>query len=906
MSLIAHYLHKWKFRFSVLLGLLMLWPLQSIILSSLQQQALTAHTFELPNPLPDTLIKKWDLPSDKAVSKVYLTGGFADWHSDAPFYAFRLKPSTQNPKKTSWQYSLPLYPGDIEYKFVLYFENSLEGYWITDPFNDNISVNPFGGENSLLAVADWPKISLITQILCAAIAGTFLLYCLLEPLLYWLLHQKMPIYRKLVLSNIVVLLCAQLIFIAYQLHTHRQLVKQGVIDSIHGMHLLITGSGVDVTALPEQKTLINNTLTQYFLPATTRVDKNQSSLMQITLSDFAVLDTKGKLITLRHRAQNVQIQQQRAQQLGFENTEDYFMQGMWQQLLPLAKENAALGQLLTAKRPSSVTSVETSKTLTAEAVLGFSQFIQPIKHQGRLMGYYAGSIQVKLYGSELMKMALFQLLLLMGVVILTAWLLAKVGRIITEDILTLNAWTQDIVAGNLSQEVKFNSQDEIQELSENFNHMRLSLKQSFEKIEEQNQNLFQAAYFNTLTKLPNRNKLYLDLTEQNIEALLMININGFGELNDFYGVKAGDSLLCEMAERLLTQEWSKLVYKTGPDEFVVTFESLISPLEDYSNKISNLLCSQPYQINDNQYFLTVSMGGAIKDATKLTPRERVRLHRHADLARRIAKEQKMPFCLFQQQMADPQAFEDNLHLSQLLTNAVTHQWVTPFVQLIQPLGQHSPKFECLMRIVLPSGDVLAPGQFMKVARQSGIYPQLMRVMLKQCLSAFSNVNYEFSVNITLDDIGKEQNLSLILDILKTQPDVCQRLTFEILESEEINHYDTLAQFIQLVKPLGCKIAVDDFGAGYSNFAHILSLDIDMVKIDGSLIINLVSDPKAQILVETIANFAKKMKILTAAEFVETPEILALLNQYQIDYAQGYLFGRPERTITQALALAQHQ
>ena len=911
MSLIAHYLHKWKFRLAILIGLFLLWPLQSLVIQTLKADALEPYLIKLPLNLNTEIRSQWEINSDAVIEKVFVTGGFSDWHIDDPYYQLK-------PQKDEYVYELPVYPGDLEYKLVLFIKDKLEPVWILDPNNPQTSANPWGGTNSILRIADWPKITLISQILTLALIGTFLLFCILEPLLYWLLHQKMPFHRKLVLSNILILVCAQALFLSYQLHLNRQLMKQGLIEIVHGMHLVLNGEGTNFEQLNLQKRLIDDALTKFFLPATTRVDKTQSSLFQITLSDFAVLDKNGQLITLRHRAQNLAIQQSRAAQLGFDSTADYFINGMWVNLIPQALTQAKQGQIITASRPSKVKWVETPRTRTAEFLLGYSQFVQPIVYRGQIKGFYAGSIQVKLYGDELLRMLLFQVLLLGGVVLLSSWLFTRVGKLVTEDILKLTKWTQNIVKGNLSQVLTINSQDEIQQLAENFNQMRQSLQNSFNHIEIQNSKLYQEAYFNSLTSLPNRKKLYSDLAEQTITALLVININDFGEFNDFYGINVGDAALLEVAQRLSPKSPHINLYKTGPDEFVIALSTPESPLvtdstlSELAHSVYKDICQAPLLIENSEYSISVSIGGAILASSAYQPPDTgaekhltssaSQLHRQADLARRFAKKQHIEYCCFSVGMADSEAFEENMRQSRMLAMAAQEQWVVPYIQLIQPLIDAPVKFECLMRIQLPTGEILAPYQFMPAARKSRLYPQLMRCMLTKSMALFRDQPYEFSVNITLDDIAIPQNLEAILALLHNQADACKRLTFELLESEEITNYEAVEHFIKLVKPLGCKIAIDDFGAGYSNFVHLLSLDIDIIKIDGSLIRYLDTDPKAQLLVETIATFAHKMGTKTVAEFVENEQILALLHQYHIDYAQGYLLGKPAATIEHALAI----
>ena len=125
---------------------------------------------------------------------------------------------------------------------------------------------------------------------------------------------------------------------------------------------------------------------------------------------------------------------------------------------------------------------------------------------------------------------------------------------------------------------------------------------------------------------------------------------------------------------------------------------------------------------------------------------------------------------------------------------------------------------------------------------------------------------------------------------------CDKIVFEILESEEIENFEVMKNFIHEIKAFGCKIAIDDFGSGYSNFSHILELDVDYLKIDASLIKNITTNDSSKVIVQGIVDFSKRLDIKTIAEYVETKEGVDLLTKLGIDYVQGYYIGKPEKDI----------
>ena len=139
-------------------------------------------------------------------------------------------------------------------------------------------------------------------------------------------------------------------------------------------------------------------------------------------------------------------------------------------------------------------------------------------------------------------------------------------------------------------------------------------------------------------------------------------------------------------------------------------------------------------------------------------------------------------------------------------------------------------------------------------------------------------------------------IAILNTIAKEHPQVMQNITFEILESESISDYNAIKTFIDDMKKVGAKVAIDDFGSGYSNFEHLINLDIDFIKIDGSLIKNIHREPSAYNIVNLINTFAHESNIKTVGEFVENEEIYKTLQEIGVDYAQGYYFAKPEKNI----------
>ena len=168
-------------------------------------------------------------------------------------------------------------------------------------------------------------------------------------------------------------------------------------------------------------------------------------------------------------------------------------------------------------------------------------------------------------------------------------------------------------------------------------------------------------------------------------------------------------------------------------------------------------------------------------------------------------------------------------------------------------------------------------------------------MIKKSFQTFSSSHYEFSINLSIEDITDYNLFGYIKSMLGIYP-LADRVCFEILETEKIENYQVIADFVAEVRELGCKVSIDDFGSGYSNFSHLLNLDFDYLKIDASLIKDIHKDKHKQIIVKTIVTFAQELGIKTIGEFVESKEIYDYITQMGITYSQGYYFSPPVDTI----------
>ena len=219
--------------------------------------------------------------------------------------------------------------------------------------------------------------------------------------------------------------------------------------------------------------------------------------------------------------------------------------------------------------------------------------------------------------------------------------------------------------------------------------------------------------------------------------------------------------------------------------------------------------------------------------------------------------------------------------------------VSYFQPIINNKTRKVEKYESLVRLVDESGNVVSPYFFLDISKKGNYYNKITHRVLENSFKILEHISTKISINLSSLDIEKESTRNKLYELLDEYKKDASRIVFELLEDEDVKDFTVIKRFIKKVKSFGVKIAIDDFGAGYSNFERLLEFEPDILKIDGSLIKNIVNDTYSKNVVETIVSFAKKQKIITIAEFVENEEIFNILNNLGVDYSQGYYFGEPK-------------
>ena len=392
-----------------------------------------------------------------------------------------------------------------------------------------------------------------------------------------------------------------------------------------------------------------------------------------------------------------------------------------------------------------------------------------------------------------------------------------------------------------------------------------------------------------MTNLPNREKIMEDLEKSDTLKLAIMNIEKFKEINEYYGFDIGDRLLVELSV-LLSKKLSSFnitLYKLPANEFAILANQSIDK-NQFVHLLLNLIDTvenYTFIISKYKFNIRIIAGASMQKNYFI----------HAEMAKNHAKATNSKFILFDDHLYIKEKIVNNIKWTNKIKKAIEQDKIAVFAQPIVCNKTNTiNKYECLIRMIDDDGSIISPFYFLHIAKHSRLYTKLTEIVISKSINYFKDKSECFSINLTIDDMLNTNITNLIKDKIEKYPKIANRLILEIVEDEGIENYEKVSAFIEMMKSLGCKIAIDDFGTGYSNFAYLMRLNVDFVKIDGSIIKDIDTDKNAKIVTELIVSFAQQQNIETIAEFVHKEEIFHILKDIGIDYSQGYYLGKPEQ------------
>ncbi len=389
-----------------------------------------------------------------------------------------------------------------------------------------------------------------------------------------------------------------------------------------------------------------------------------------------------------------------------------------------------------------------------------------------------------------------------------------------------------------------------------------------------------------LTKEGNRFKLLEDIKKSKKPALALLDISSFGEINDFYGYDVGDEVLkfiSKVFRKFMGNKYS--LYRIYSDEFAILADN--EDREHFIRFIKFLIdsvSSSPLLIKGKEIYIQMNYSISFE--------EKETLKKTANIIKRFTKVNK-DVHIYDKKLEIEKIYEKNIMWTTKLKKAFENDKIVPYYQPIFNIKTNKiEKYEALVRLIDAEEIAISPYYFLDIAKKSKQYLKLTKQVIKKSFEYFKDKDYELSLNLTFEDIKSKTISTYILDML-VEYNIASKVVFEIVESEGIEDFTQVNIFIDKVRKLGCKIAIDDFGSGYSNFEYLIKLNADYIKIDGSLIKDILINKNNQEIVIPIIDFAKRQGFKTIAEFVSSKEIFEKVKELGIDYAQGYYISEPK-------------
>ncbi|HET8551654.1 MAG TPA: EAL domain-containing protein [Gammaproteobacteria bacterium] len=433
--------------------------------------------------------------------------------------------------------------------------------------------------------------------------------------------------------------------------------------------------------------------------------------------------------------------------------------------------------------------------------------------------------------------------------------------------------------------------DDLGQLALAFNQMQAAIGEREARIAHQ-------AYHDGLTDLPNRNlaaeRLAATIARGDPAAILVMDVDRFKEINDTLGHEIGDGALTTIAQRLLHNvRQGDTVARLGGDEFLVLLEGTD---EVGATGVAQALAkhiAEPARLDGITLYLELSMGIALYPDHGA---EVETLLRRADIAMYDAKTARTGMMVYRRG-------RDERHLEQLalmsdfrraVSNGELRVYYQPKVRI---LDGEVAQVEALVRWEHPERGLVEPDEFVPLAEQSGNIRWLTEWMLRSVivqlrLWADSGVNLSMAMNLSAFDLMDPALAERIGDALELHDVAPERLMLEITETAAMRDAPAAVALLRRLRGMGVRIAIDDFGVGYSSLSQLRRMPVDELKIDKSFVLNLKPNSEEAAIVRSAIELGHNMGLSVIAEGVETPESWELLKAYRCDMAQGYLISRP--------------
>jgi len=393
-----------------------------------------------------------------------------------------------------------------------------------------------------------------------------------------------------------------------------------------------------------------------------------------------------------------------------------------------------------------------------------------------------------------------------------------------------------------------------------------------------------------ITQLGNATKLLSDIKKYKKRTLILFKIKELMDVQQAYGFSIYNDALLVIARRLQRGLYENFdIYRWNDDVFAILISDPCDgeKVKDYCKSIQLKFEDRFVVTQENEFFMSINIGIAMNCQCE-------GIFNDAQKALKSSIENNLTISIYSEEIDIQQQLLNSINWSKKLKLALSEGDIKIFGQDIYDAHGNVYSTEVLMRYFdKNTEEYISPFFFLGYAEKAQLYTKLSMEIIEKSCRYFSSTSKRFSVNLTMNDIKDKTMSNWIVSVIN-QYNVGNYLTIELVESTDYEiESGYLLNFLKKIKSLGCKIAIDDFGSGYSNFEYLMRMPIDIMKIDGTLIKNIHKDQKSFEIVKTLIQFCKAMDLKVVVEYVENIETLSLLKSLNVNYFQGYYFHKPE-------------
>lgn len=377
-------------------------------------------------------------------------------------------------------------------------------------------------------------------------------------------------------------------------------------------------------------------------------------------------------------------------------------------------------------------------------------------------------------------------------------------------------------------------------------------------------------------------------------GFLTLAVNNLAVINDTFGIAVGDEAIAEVARRVRAKlRGGDILGRYSSNKFgIIMLNCSASAVRNAAERFLKVVRDTTIKTSVGQLSVTVSIGGVT------LPDQANSIQDAVNFALRALDEARSKridcFVLYESVAGSESVRVRNRAIADSVIKALDENRMRLVLQSMVSAKTGKPEiYECLLRMEKPDGEVVSAGEFVPVAERLGLSRLIDRRTLELTIDLLKkHSDLVLSLNVSGLTCSDQEWIATLRRLTEVRKDLLSRLVVEITETVAIEDLDQSINFVDTLKEFGCRVAIDDFGAGYTSFKNLKLLNVDMVKIDGVFVKNLANDASDQVFIKTMINLARSFGMETVAEWVSDERSVQLLTEAGITYMQGFYYGMP--------------